>query len=179
MEPIIESKMVFGPYPKGDCFYIEKSTTYLKVGQGVKMAEFLLLRTRDDKPPVIWVVEAKSSSPNPKNTQRFDVSIKEICEKLVNAFSLGVASCLKRHPQAEDELPEAFKTLDFSSLEFRFVLVIKGHKEEWLSPVQDALKKLLSSIVKTWALSPTSVAVINDKQARDYGLISSDNDETA
>ena len=48
-EPIIdESGMIFGPYPEGHCFYIEKSETYRKIQDGVKIAEFLLLHSQDD-----------------------------------------------------------------------------------------------------------------------------------
>jgi len=179
IQPIIESGMTFGPYPEGHCFYIEESATYNKIKQGVKMAEFLLLRTANDKSPVILVVEAKSSTPRPETQPNFDVFIEEIREKLVNAFSLGVASCLKRHTQTEEELPEAFKVLDLSAAKFRLVLVINGHKKEWLSPIQDALKKSLNLFVKIWALSPTSISVINGEGARQYGLILPDNDETA
>lgn len=40
MEPITESGMTFGPYPAGQCFYIEKSKCYAAVQEGVQMAEF-------------------------------------------------------------------------------------------------------------------------------------------
>ena len=53
-EAIIESGMTFGPYPAGQCFYIEKSTCYAKVQEGVQMAEFLLLK-RQRQGPTVWV----------------------------------------------------------------------------------------------------------------------------
>lgn len=168
---IIESGMTFGPYPDGRCFYIEKSSTYADIQQGVQMAEFLLLRIDNGKPPVLWVVEAKSSTPRPETQPNFDEFIAEIREKLVNAFSLGWASCLKRHQQADAELPDSFKTLDLSRADVRFVLVINGHPEAWLPPIQDALKKALHSTVKTWCFAPTSVAAINENLARKHGLI--------
>lgn len=170
-QPIVESGMIFGPYPDGRCFYIEKSNTYADIQQGVQMAEFLLLRIDNGKPPILWVVEAKSSTPRPETQPNFDEFIAEIREKLVNAFSLGWASCLKRHQEAEAELPDFFKTLDLSQAGVRFVLVINGHQEAWLSPIQEALKKALHSTVKTWCFSPTAVAVINEELAREYGLI--------
>jgi hypothetical protein len=58
-----------------------------------------------------------------------------------------------------------------SHVDVRFILVINGHKEEWLPPLQDALRAALRSTVKTWSFSPTSVAVLNDVLARQYGLI--------
>lgn len=52
-QPIVESGMTFGPYPDGRCFYIEKSKAYAAIQQDVKMAEFLLLRMDNGKPPVL------------------------------------------------------------------------------------------------------------------------------
>lgn len=160
MNSITESSMTFS-YEEGQCFYIEKSETYQKM-QGVKMAEFLLIKS-----PNILIIEAKSSSPNPNNDQvKFDDFIQEIYEKLLNAFSLSVAMRLNRHAQT---LPVNFQNIDLTN--FRLCLIIKNHKEEWLIPLQDALKKSLYSTVKTWALSPNAVIVINDKIAKEQGLI--------
>jgi len=176
---ILESGMTFGPYPEGQCFYIEKSKTYADIQQGVQIAEFLLLRSEKGKPPVVWVVEAKKSTPRPETQPNFDEFIADIREKLVNAFSLGWASCLNKHKHSYAELPKPFKILDLSKVGVRFVLVINGHQESWLPPIQDALKKALHATIKTWSFSPTSVAVINDDLARQYGLILPENGEAA
>ena len=166
---IIESGMTFGPFPEGRCFYIEKSKCYAVIQKHIRMAEFLLLRINNEK-PVIWIVEAKSSTPRPETQPNFDDFIAEIQEKLINAFSLGWASCLKRHQHAEAELPEGFKKLSLSQVDVKFVLVIKNHQDEWLPPLQDALRIALRSTVKTWAFSPNSVVVINDALAQQHGL---------
>lgn len=168
-EPIIESGMTFGPYPEGHCFYIEKSETYQKINEGVKIAEFLLLHSQDDS--IVWIVEAKQSSPRPETQPNFDEFLLEIQEKLTNALTLSVATCLKRHSTYE-ELPNSFQTLDLKKASFRLILVIKGHQEAWLPPLQDALKKALNPTIKTWNLSATSVVVLNDTMARLQGLIS-------
>jgi hypothetical protein len=168
-EPIIESGMTFGPYPEGHCFYIEKSETYQKIKEGVKIAEFLLLHSQDDS--IVWIVEAKQSSPRPETQPNFDDFLLEIQEKLTNALTLSVATCLKRHSTYE-ELPNSFRTLDLEKASFRLILVIKGHQEAWLPPLQDALKKALNPTIKTWNLSATSVVVLNDTMARLQGLIS-------
>ena len=167
---IIESRMTFGPFPKNRCFHIEKSNCYAAIQEHIRMAEFLLLRTNNEK-PVIWIIEAKSSTPRPETQPNFDEFIDEIQEKLINAFSLGWASCLKRHQDAVSELPEDFKRLNLSQVDVKFVLVIKGHQDEWLPPLQDALRIALRSTVKTWAFAPNSVAVINDTLAQQHGLI--------
>ena len=169
-QPIVESEMTFGPYPEGRCFHVEQSNCYAAIQEHVQMAEFLLLRTSNDS-PVIWVVEAKSSTPRPETQPNFDDFIAETRGKLINAFSLGWASCLKRHQEAEAELPERFKTLNLSEVDVKFVLVINGHQERWLPPLQEALGNALRSTVKCWAFSPTAVVVINDALAQEHGLI--------
>jgi len=77
-EPLIESDMTFGPFPAGHCFSIEKSTTYRKIGNGVKIAEFLLLKISEGKPPVIWIVEAKSSAPRHEKEDRTIVLLEKL-----------------------------------------------------------------------------------------------------
>ena len=167
---IIESGMTFGPYPAGQCFYIEKSACYENVQEGVQMAEFLLLR-QQQQGATVWVVEAKSSSPRPETQPNFAEFIDEIRTKFTNGFLLAVAARLQRHPAAENELPAAFKALDLQTQGFRFVLVISGNKQEWLEPIQSALAQALKPVVKTWALPATSVAVLNHELAQQYDLI--------
>ncbi|NGZ05830.1 MAG: hypothetical protein G8237_05680 [Magnetococcales bacterium] len=169
---IDESGMHFGPYPKDRCFRIEKSRCYKAIQDGVRMAEFLLLRESEKSgSPVMWIIEARSSSPRPENRSDFNKFIIEIREKFVNAFALGWASCLGRHPYAVGELPEAFKTLDLMQTDVRFALVIRGHQEAWLSPLQDALKMALRVEIKTWRFSSHPVIVMNEDLARRHGLI--------
>jgi hypothetical protein len=163
--------MTFGPYADGACFHIEKSRCYSQIQEGVQMAEFLLLRHKNGKPPEIWVVEAKQSSPRPETQPNFKAFIDEIRAKLTNGFLLGLAALMRRHPGAADELPAPFQTLDTQSLGFRFVLVINGHKQEWLDPLQSALSLALKPVVRTWALPATSVAVLNHELAQTHGLI--------
>lgn len=166
-EAIIESGMTFGPYPAGQCFYIEKSACFARLKEGVKMAEFLLLR-QQEKGPTVWVVEAKSSCPRDLSSY-----MDEIRVKLVNAFLLGLAVCLGRHPAADDELPMPFKKLNLTLADFRFVLVVRGVPEYHLAVLQDALATLLRPVIKTWSLPPASVVVLNEAKAQEHGLIQS------
>ncbi|ALQ61458.1 hypothetical protein G9455_00615 [Aeromonas hydrophila] len=169
-QAIIESGMTFGPYPAGRCFYIEKSAIYEQIKTGVQMSEFLLLKDQQQG-TAVWVVEAKSSSPQPETQPNFTEFINEICTKLTNGFLLTVAACLQRHPETGDELPNGFTTLDLQASSFRFVLVINRHKQEWLPPLQNALEKALKPTVKIWGLPPTSVVVLNHELAQRHGLI--------
>lgn len=177
MLEIDESGMTFGPFPESDCYRIEKSALHKSVNEksqkenGIKVVEFLLLRNQPDREVQIWFVEAKSSSPRPETRPNFDEFIQEIQEKFVGSFSLCLATCLKRHPCFDAELPDSFRGIDLSTINFKFVLVINHHKPQWLPPLQDAMNKALRVTIKIWGLSPNSVAVINDEMARQYGLI--------
>ena len=169
--PIIESGMTFGPYHHEHFLYIEKSKLYKNIQADVRMAEFLILRLKAGRPPSIWIVEAKSSTPRPETTPDFNGFIEEIKLKFNNALSLSLAALLQRHKLASDELSVPFRALDLSAVVFRFVLVINGHQDSWLPPLQEALTKALTPTIKTWALSLPAVTVINEVMASEYGLI--------
>jgi hypothetical protein len=170
-DPIIESGLTFGMFPEGACFYIEKSKTYQQIQEGVKMAEFILLRQNEGKAPTIWVIEAKSSAPQPSNSLDFDKYIEEIRSKLTNALTLAINICLKRHPDGNIELSQEFKQLDLTSVNFLLILVINNFQEAWLPPLQDALAKALRPTIKIWALSPPAVLVLNEDGAKRKNLI--------
>jgi len=168
---IQESGLTFGPFDPTYCFPVESSKTYAAIkNDGVKMAEFLWIKSEGQRCRV-WIVEAKSSSPRPGNQQPFDQFIGELKDKLINGLSLGMAAVLGRHPDSEAELPQAFKALDLGSAEFLLLVVINGHADDWLPPLDDALNAALRSTIKTWALGANSVKVINDRMAKRYGLI--------
>ncbi|MEJ2795013.1 hypothetical protein WAE56_16535 [Iodobacter sp. LRB] len=168
---IIESGMSFGPYSVDDCFELEKSAIYQRIQKQVMMAEFALIRQKEGQPRVIWLVEAKSSSPRPETQPGFDAFIDEIRQKLSNALHLVLSAKLNRHRESVTDLPNGFKSLTLQE-DFKLVLVINNHRSEWLPPLQDALNSVLRTLVSTLGLRPNSVAVINDVMARSYGLIS-------
>lgn len=91
--------------------------------------------------------------------------------KWINALSLVLASRLGRHRQAGTDLPGSFKTFDLSRFDVRFVLVINGHRKDWLPPIQAALQKSLRPVVRTWNFAPTSVVVLNDELAVKHHLL--------
>lgn len=161
---IHESGMVFGPYSTDSCLHIEKAQTYQRIVQGVKTVEFLLYKTMPNR---ILVVEAKSSSPRP-GSDNFNKYIDDIRNKFLNGLSLFIAMRIGRHPDAD--LPINMAKTDISKVNFVFVLVINGHREDWLQPLADALNKSLHAAIKIWAAHPR-VAVLNDQYARKMGLI--------
>ena len=171
---LFDSEMTFGPYPEGHFFHIEKTYKDHSMEQDTKMAEFLLIRADDEQSPMVWVVEAKQSAPNPKNPEnplKFVEFIDKIREKMTNGLTLGIAICLLRHEFAKTELPDLFQKLDLSKTKFQFILVIKGHEKSWLVPLQEELTNVLRPTAKLWALPAIPVVVMNDLMARNYGLI--------
>lgn len=178
-QPINESGMTFGPYPDGHCFFIEKSRLYQCIQDHVQMAEFLLLKNNRDGEPNLWVVEAKSSSPRPDTRPNFEEFIVEIRDKLVNAVSLTIAACLGRHGGENEEIPGPFQEVDLANVGVKLVLVINGHRNDWLPPLQEAVQDALRATIKTWSFGPNSVAVINDEGAKRHGLILDAEDDNA
>ena len=173
---IEESGMSFGPFNEDYLFHIEECATIkninksAKKAEGVQIAEFLLLTLKNEL-PTIWIIEAKSSAPQPSNQTDFDNYINNIRDKLSNSLLLFFAIYLKRHIATESELSENFQQTNMSAASFNLILIINGHNEEWLPPLQDALQKSLKPTVKIWNFSPTSVRVLNGDGARELGLI--------
>lgn len=164
---IPESGMTFGPFADDNVFCIEKSKIYLKLQQKLQIAEFLV-RMKNDS---IWIIEAKSSSPNPKNKmseKKFDEYITEISKKLINALTLTVAIIINRHDDAINEIPPNLQNSIKNGNTIKLFLIIKGHDEEWLIPIQDALSQKLYLDIKIWRFA---IAVMNDEMARNEKLI--------
>lgn len=166
---IYESNMVFGPFRKSRIWHIEKSYLLKSLGSGIKIAEFIYLVTGSTK--TICIVEAKSSSPQPHNKNNFKLFIEEIKEKFCNTFNTFVAVNQRRNFNVRDTMPIKMKSLKICNVNFKFILVIYNHKKEWLQPINDELKKVLKPLVKTWALGPTSIKVINDAMAKSFCFI--------
>jgi hypothetical protein len=167
---IQESGMTFGPFSPDDCFAVESCATYAALGVGVKVAEFAWLCTVAS-PQQLWIVEAKSSTPRPEPEERFAEFIGEIRDKLLNAWTMVVAARVGRPGAATSELPPAVAALDLTTIEPRFILVIRGHRADWLPPLQSALTLAMHATAKTWGISAPAVAVLNDDLARKKNLI--------
>jgi hypothetical protein len=167
---IKESGLLFGEYPDADVFQIEKSAIYQKLSDNVKAVEFILKR---DEKTILWV-EAKSSSPNPKNTEnaaKFDLFLSEVCKKFEHSLSLFVSAILKRIPDTHNEISRQLREMDYEKVSFKLILVIKGHNEIWLQPIADGLKRKLITCMKIWHVDPIKdIVVINDEGAKHYNL---------
>lgn len=167
MVQISGSNMIFGDFEENKIFKIEKSKLHNKIGNGIKVVEFVLLRNENE----LNFIEAKSSSPRPtkQNVIRFNEFIEEISDKFVHSFNLFYSAILKRNKDY-GEMNNNFFELDNSQIKLKFILVIKGHEIEWLLPISDALKKKLSYQNTIWK---SEVIVMNDEIANKYNLVKS------
>ncbi len=165
MIQINESNMIFGYFEEDRVFQIENSKLHKNIGNGIKVVEFILLSKENE----LSFIEAKSSSPKPikDNIIRFNEFINEISDKFIHSFNLYYSAILQRCKECE-ELNPNFMNLDNSQINFKFILVIKGHRTEWLMPLSDALKESLSYHNTIWK---SKVIVFNDELAKKYKLI--------
>ncbi len=159
-----ESGVRFGPFAPENFFHMEKSDAYRKLGPGFSTVEFLIVDSRRK----FVFVEAKSSAPNPETGEAsgFDEFIEEIAVKFQDSYQLFLASVSGRRPSRK--IGENVRRFEAASSGIRFVLVIPGHRLEWLPPLSDALKRRLRKTIRMWNID---VAVINGELAREYRLI--------
>lgn len=165
MIQINESNMLFGDFEEDRVFQIENSELHKNVGNGIKVVEFILLSKENE----LSFIEAKSSLPKPvkDNIIRFNEFINEISDKFIHSFNLYYSAILRRCKECE-ELNQSFMNLDNSQINFKFILVINGHRTEWLMPLSDALKESLAYHNTIWK---SQVVVLNDELAKKYKLI--------
>lgn len=128
-----ESKMNF-IFDSKDCFLIEKCQTYQAINnENVKIADFVVLFKGS-----LLIIEAKSSSPNPNNKNDFNKYISEIYEKLLNSILLFFGIKIKRPYSTASILPISLKKLNLD-VKVKLLLIINGHRDDWLSPLNDRL----------------------------------------
>jgi hypothetical protein len=100
---------------------------------------------------------------------KHDDYFDEVLFKFNDSLALLSAIYLNRHDKAKQELPENFKNLDLSTLQFVLVLVVKNHPTESLVDLTTKLNKKLKPLIQIW--KPTSVAVLNEALAKKRGYV--------
>ena len=148
-------------FPKEEVYRIEKSNLLAKVH--LKATECAVWRNGK-----IVFVEAKSSTPRPQKEEQFEQFICDITDKFVHSIIFYNAVMLRHQ---EEILPAAIRNVDLQTARYSFVLVIHGHKLEWLPPLMDALRSKMSDMLKLWNIPDIEVKVINDQIALDSHLI--------
>ena len=100
---------------------------------------------------------------------KHDNYFDEVLFKFNDSLALLSAIYLNRHDKAKQELPENFKNLELSTLQFVLVLVVKNHPTESLVDLTAKLNKKLKPLIQIW--KPTSVAVLNEALAKKRGYV--------
>lgn len=165
MKTFNESGMIFGPFDEQKVFQIEASKMFNRCN-GIKPVEFIYHKSKY----VLMFIEAKSSSAmdregNEINHEKF---VQEILQKFEDSFNLYMAGILKRKSGHEELSPE-LKNADYEKMNFKFVLVIKGHEKTWLPPLKAEFDKRMKRFRAVWN---SEVIVMNDNMARECRLIS-------
>ena len=90
----------------------------------------------------------------------------EIADKFIHSFDLYLSALLERHlPQ---RITGRFAAQDHGKERYKFVLVIHGHRIEWLPPLKAALEKKIMFHRKIWK---SDVILMNESIAQEYKLV--------
>ncbi|MEZ4659688.1 MAG: hypothetical protein R2911_19195 [Caldilineaceae bacterium] len=128
--------------PERESFYQS-----LSAQASIKICDVICLNLIDE----LLVIEVKSSSP-----QEHRQFVQEIKQKFADTLLLYIGTVLKRKNTQSDTLPAA---LQESALQgnIRLVLIINGHKRDWLPPLRDSLRKECRALEKVFSLEETQV----------------------
>ena len=143
MVSITESGVNFGDFSEEDLYKIEHSQGHLSLGEGFKMVEFTYLKNQK-----MFMVEAKSSIPNPRNTSDYENYWNEIFEKFENALPLQMMGCLKQNSIVEQELPSNHKLIDWQKATIQLRLIIPKVPNQHLPQITDKFRQRLHKIKK-------------------------------
>ena len=149
-----ESGMEFS-FPDERCFHIEKSKEYRKLGaRGIRTVECIYCSNRR----YVFFIEAKSSAP------RDNEGLKEYLDRLYEKNLHSILMLTKRIFDMEkagigNELWEKLRNKPV----FRFVLIIKGFREDWCMDIQEVFRDKMKNVLRIY---DADVLVINDEAAR-------------
>lgn len=168
---IIESDMRFGEYASENVFQIEKSQQYQDISKKLKVVEFILIKGN-----TTFFVEAKKSTPNPKNVEQSDghtKKYKDYINSIVEKFSDSIAVCMSMQigRLSKDEIPSTMLNIDYSDSKNKIcmVLVVKNGYKDSLSTIKDHLERELKKTKKIWHID--NVLAITEQKAKEAGLI--------
>jgi hypothetical protein len=161
----VESFMKFS-FDDGNLFRIEKDELVQSL-EGRKACECVVLLNEN-----VAFIEAKASSPNSKNKDKFNEFITEIKQKFEDSLQLFTEMKTKVYgDEAYQRLPPGLQHASDDKNRYKIYLIIHGHKEEWLIGLLDALREALRDVVKKWNMRDSNIKVLNEKIALENKLI--------
>lgn len=166
MNSFVESGMTFGPFRDETVFLIEKSQM-MRACTRVMTVEFIWHRKKN----VLCFVEAKSSSPiNRKGKEEeYEAFLKEITTKFSHSIDLFLAGLLERRA-GHEEIHANIKNADYRIIQFKFVLILKGHEnEDLLEGLRIDLTDRMTALRSMWS---GQLLVLNEQMAKEHHFIS-------
>ena len=157
-----ESGMTFS-FDENAIFYIERSQRFNRI-EGAKPCECVVQHNGK-----VYLIEAKSSSPQPQNADSFLTFAEDIAQKFTDSYTYYCAAHQKR--QQPDFVPQGLQSTPLARQDYEFYLIINGHKKEWLPSVLDQLKMTMKKALKLWGFDDACVKVLNEQGALSKGLI--------
>ena len=161
----VESFMKFS-FNDEDVFRIEEDEL-VRAAEGMKACECVVLISEN-----VALIEAKSSTPRLDNEVKFQIFISDIRQKF--ADSLRIFSDIKSKAKGEEaflRLPVNLQNTQVPTNAYKILLIIHGHKLEWLPGLIDALRKEMKDVVTEWNLRDSNVKVFNEDTALENHII--------
>lgn len=161
----VESFMKFS-FDDKNIFRIEEDELLTEY-EGLKTCECVVLINDH-----IAFIEAKSSSPHPKNTDDFNDFIGDIKQKFADSLRLFTEIKSQKHgEQAFNRLPENIRLNNSESRTYKIFLIIHGHREDWLLGLLDTLREAMRDVVHQWNLRDSNIKVFNEVTALSSKII--------
>lgn len=160
-----ESFMKFS-FADDDVFRIEEDPLINDI-EGNKSCECVVLLN-----PNVALIEAKSSSPQPVNQDKFKVYIDDIKRKFSDSLRLFNEIKTKVHgEEAYLRLPINLQGITITPDLYLIILIIHGHQLDRLVGLIDALRDSLREVVNQWNIKDSNIKVFNEEEALRHQLI--------
>lgn len=155
---ITESGLIF-KLDQENTFLIEKEVENGKRFNGIKKGDFIV-KINDS----VCFIEVKSSIP-----RKTDDFFEEIKHKMIHSLTVWVNAVLKRIPDITP--PQCLDSVKDLKKCFRFILIINGMPDEAMEPATSKFKMILKIERKLWSIKSEHIFVLNDKKAKEWGLV--------
>lgn len=126
-----ESEINFS-FKDRDKIWRPEKTSYFQKMTGVNMADFAI-ETAVEK---VFFVEVKKSAP-----KDLDSYLNDIAEQLKGMIALLTSLVWQRKQNVKEPLPKGWNRVGFlRNKEWRCLLIVKNHQQEWMVGLQEALQ---------------------------------------
>lgn len=158
-----ESGMTFS-FPEENVFLIEKARLIEKA-EGFSACECVALLNEED----VAFIEAKNSIPKSADAkEQVDIFVDKIQRKFADTLTVFHAILLRHNAE---EVPERLQEPKVTSLNYKLFLIVNGAEHQQCAMLCNVLRNKLRGLRKVWRIEDRWIKVVNDRMARDMGLI--------